>query len=69
MERNTAIQWRKMLGLLGVLAALPFFVWLPLGMLESIPSVVDIFGVPGLRIPASIVVGGLILAAIGFYES
>jgi hypothetical protein len=48
--------------------ALPFFAWLPLGLLESVPSMVDVFGIPGLRVPASIVVGGLLLAAIGFYE-
>jgi hypothetical protein len=54
---------------MGAVAALPFFAWLPLGLLESVPSMVDVFGIPGLRVPASIVVGGLLLAAIGFHES
>ncbi len=53
---------------MGAVAALPFFAWLPLGLLDSVPSMVEVFGVPGLRIPASIAVGGLLLAAIGFYE-
>jgi hypothetical protein len=69
MARNPAFRWRRMLGLLGVVAALPFFVWLPLGLLDPIPSMVDIFGVPGLRIPASVAIGGLLVAAIGFHQS
>ncbi len=68
MERNPSIRWRRVLGLMGAAAALPFFAWLPLGLLDSVPSMVEVFGVPGLRIPASIAVGGLLLAAIGFYE-
>ena len=68
MERNPAIRWRRVLGLMGAVAALPIFAWLPLGLLDSVPSMVEVFGVPGLRIPASIAVGGLLLAAIGFYE-
>lgn len=51
------------------MVAIPFFVWLPIGLLESVPSIVDVFGVPGLRIPASVAVAGLLLAAVGFYES
>ncbi len=62
-------RWRRALGIVGAAAALPFFAWAPLGLLESVPSMVDVFGVPGLRIPASIVVGGLLLAAVGFHES
>lgn len=57
------------LGALGVLAAFPFFAWFALGWLEVVPSLVDTFGVVGLRTPASITVGGLLLAAIGFYDS
>jgi len=56
------------LGLLGVAMALPFFVWVPLGFLETVPSMVDVFGEAGLRTPASITVGGLLVAALGFHE-
>ncbi len=59
---------RRGLGFAGVAAALPFFLWLPLGWLGLVPSMVDVFGVAGLRVPASIVVGGLLVAAIGFWE-
>jgi len=64
--------WRRRLsraiGTLGVLAAMPFFVWFVLGWVDIVPSMVDVFGVEGLRTPASITVGGLLLAAIGFHD-
>jgi hypothetical protein len=44
-------------------------VWLPLGFLEAVPSMLEIFGMLGLRTPASITIGGLLLAAIGFHEN
>lgn len=58
-----------MLGVAGVATALPFFVWLPLGWLETVPSMVDVFGVAGLRTPAGMTVAGLLLAAVGFHEN
>lgn len=68
MTRSTAMRWRRVLGVMGALAAAPFFLWFALGSLDAVPSMVDVFGLPGLRIPASITIGGLLLAAIGFYE-
>lgn len=59
----------RILGYIGVLMALPFFLWLPLGFLDAVPSMIDIFGIPGLRIPAAITVAGLLIAAIGFWDS
>lgn len=59
----------RILGYIGVLMALPFFLWLPLGLLDAVPSMVDVFGVPGLRIPAGVTVAGLLIAAIGFWDS
>ena len=59
----------RILGYIGVLMALPFFLWLPLGFLYAVPSMIDVFGVPGLRIPAAITVAGLLIAAIGFWDS
>jgi hypothetical protein len=58
----------RILGIVGVLIAIPFFVWLPLGLLPAVPSMIDVFGVPGLRIPASLTVAGLLIAAIGFWD-
>ena len=48
--------------------AAAFFAWIPLGWLEAVPSMVEVYGMAGLRTPASIAVGGLIVAALGFYE-
>ena len=48
--------------------ALPFFIWVPLGLIPSIPSVIDFFGIAGLKIPTGIVIGGLLMAAIGFED-
>jgi hypothetical protein len=60
---------RRYIGFLGIAMAFPFFVWLPLGFLEAVPSMLEIFGMLGLRTPASITIGGLLLAAIGFHEN
>jgi len=46
-----------------------FFAWLILGMVPGIPTMVDTFGVSGMRTPASITIAGLLLAAIGFFEA
>lgn len=55
--------------MVGLFLALPFFVWLPLGWIGVIPSLVDTFGIVGLRIPASITIAGLLMAAFGFDEA
>jgi len=55
-------------GWFGVLMALPFFIWVPAAWIGLVPSMVDVFGVVGLRVPASITIGGLLLAAIGFHD-
>ena len=58
----------RLAGCTGVAVALPFFAWFALGFLEAVPSMLDVFGIAGLRIPASITVGGLLLAAVGFHD-
>jgi len=68
VKKHRALGWRRMLGVLGAITALPFFAWLPLGLLEFVPSMMDVFGIPGLRIPASLTIGGLLVAAVAFYE-
>lgn len=67
-HRGASSRIRKALGLMGVAMAAPFFVWLPLGLLGIVPSMVDVFGEAGLRTPASVTVGGLLIAALGFHE-
>jgi len=55
-------------GWLGVVIAVPFFLWALLGLTGLVPSMIDIFGVVGMRIPGSVTIAGLLLAAIGFHQ-
>ncbi|MBT8139683.1 MAG: hypothetical protein KJP25_07930 [Gammaproteobacteria bacterium] len=50
----------------GILLAAPFFMWLPIGLLEAVPSIIDVFGVHNLRIPSGIAIAGLLMSAVGF---
>ncbi len=58
----------RVAGWLGVVIATPFFLWVPLGLIGLVPSMIDVFGIVGLRIPAGVTVAGLLLAAIGFHQ-
>lgn len=59
---------RLLLGLAGVLTAALFFCWLLIGWLEWVPTMVEVFGVAGMRTPGAITVAGLLLAAIAFWD-
>lgn len=59
---------RRLVGWTGVVLVVPFAVWLPLSALQLVPSIVEVFGVPGLRIPATVAISGLLIAAIGFWD-
>lgn len=48
--------------------ALPFFVWLAVGLVPAVPDLVEVFGIQGLRTPAAITITGLLLGAVGFHE-
>lgn len=58
----------RIMGWVGVIIAAPFFLWVPLGMTNLIPSMIDVFGLVGLRIPAAVTIAGLLLAAVGFHR-
>lgn len=59
---------RRIAGMLGLAVAAALVLWVPAGFVPGIPGPVDVFGIDGLRTPASFAVGGLVLAAIGFFE-
>lgn len=59
---------KKVLRVLGLAMALPFFIWVVLGLVPSIPSIVDVFGIEGLKVPTGVVIAGLMLAAIGYED-
>lgn len=59
---------KKVARVLGLCMAAPFFAWLLVGFIPAVPSIIDVFGMPGLRIPTGIVIAGLMLAAFGFED-
>ena len=65
---KTLLITRRLLRVLGICMFTPFAAWLLLGLIPGIPSIIDVFGVTGLKIPAGIAIGGLLLAAIGFED-
>jgi len=66
---HAEIGWlRTSLGLVGAAVASCFFIWLLLGWFGWVPTMVDVFGIAGMRTPASVTVAGLLLAAIAFWE-
>jgi hypothetical protein len=58
----------RMAGWFGVIIATPFFLWVPLGFTGLVPSMVDVFGIVGVRIPAAITIAGLLIASVGFHR-
>jgi hypothetical protein len=59
---------KKIARVVGVCMAAPVFLWLIVGFIPVVPSVIDVFGMGGLRIPSGVVIGGLMLAAFGFED-
>ena len=58
----------RVAGWVGVVIATPFFLWVPIGLTGLVPSMVDVFGIVGIRIPAAVTIAGLLLAAVGFHR-
>lgn len=58
----------RLSGQLGGFASFLIAMWFVIGWVTAVPSPVDVFGLDNLRIPASIMVGGLLLAAVGFHD-
>ena len=67
-QNDSKQQLLRSVGWLGVIIAAPFFLWVPLGFTGLIPSMIDVFGVVGLRIPAGVTIAGLLIAASGFHQ-
>ena len=58
--------YRPVLAFGGLTATALMFIWLMGGLIGFTPSLIDVFGIEGLRIPAGIAIGGLLVSAIGF---
>ena len=67
-DERPILSFLRVAGWVGVVVATPFFLWVPLGFTGLIPSMIDVFGIVGLRIPAAFTIAGLLLAAVGFHR-
>ena len=66
MQKLNFFQLRRLIGTIGLIAAALMLVWLVTSVLGFTVSIIDVFGMEGIRIPAGIAIGGLLLAAAGF---
>jgi hypothetical protein len=66
MQRPSFVKLRILMGSVGLIVAVFMLVWLITSFLGLTVSIVDVFGMEGLRIPAGVAIGGLLLAAVGF---
>ena len=66
MQKPSFVKLRILMGSVGLIVAIFMLVWLITSFLGLTVSIVDVFGMEGLRIPAGIAIGGLLLAAVGF---
>ena len=64
--RSKPSRLMRFVGVFGVAIASLMLVWFLLGLTGLIPSMIEIFGIPGLRFPAGIAISGLLAASIGF---
>ena len=67
-KAKTTRRWQSVARVVGILISAPFFLWFLLGLFGFVPSIVQVFGIAGVRTPASIVVAGLLIAALGFWD-
>lgn len=67
-DRRARRRWQRAAIVAGLLITAPFILWFLLGLLGLVPSIVQVFGPAELRTPASIVVAGLLIAALGFWD-
>jgi hypothetical protein len=67
-DERPSLSLLRVSGWVGVVVATPFFLWVPLGFTGLIPSMIDVFGIVGLRIPAAFTIAGLLLAAVGCHR-
>ena len=67
-EGNTVRRWQRAARIVGPLIAASFTLWFLLGLLGFVPSIIQVFGQTEVKIPAAIVVAGLLIAALGYWD-
>lgn len=60
--------WQKAARFGGLVIAASVALWFMLGLLGLVPSIVQVFGSAGVKTPAAVIVAGLLIAALGFWE-
>ncbi|MBT7626230.1 MAG: hypothetical protein HN589_08105 [Proteobacteria bacterium] len=68
-DEQPSLSLFRLAGWVGVIVATPFFLWVPLGFTGLIPSMIDVFGIVGLRIPAAFTIAGLLLFTVTVFLS
>lgn len=63
-----SLKWKTCVGRCAFALALVFIVWLPLGIFNFLPFVLDLPGESSLRLHAAAAVTCLMVAAWGFWE-
>jgi len=61
-------KWQRSIGRCAFALALIFIVWLPLGIFNLVPFVIELPGESSLRLHAGAAVACLMVAAWGFWE-
>ena len=64
--KTPKFRFRVVLGTIGLVSAFAMLIWLITSLLGLTTTMIDVFGMTGIRIPAGIAIGGLMLAAVGF---
>jgi hypothetical protein len=67
-EWNTVRKWQRAARVVGPLIAASFTLWFLLGLLGFVPSIIQVFGQTEVKIPAAIVVAGLLIGALGYWD-
>ena len=67
-QKNSVTRWQRGARVAGPLIAATMTLWFLLGILGFAPSLIEVFGAPDVKIPAAIVVAGLLIAAVGYWD-
>jgi hypothetical protein len=68
MAHPTLVKWRRQIAVCALSLALLLIAWLPLGIANVVPFVIELPGESSLRLHAAAAVVCLLVAAWGFWE-
>jgi hypothetical protein len=68
MASQNIFRWQRRIGVCAFALSLLFIAWLPLGIADVVPFVIELPGQSSLRLHAATAVVFLLVAAWGFWE-